>query len=167
MKLINSFCLFILISVITLSCGKRNAGCKLYMTQPHLKYIERELDSNWIYQVTIPENYRIEKSGFIDYFVYSLIAPDSAINNFGKAEIHYSKNLYNTLQRPNFVPTKDSSISGEVLNTPITWTIFQYDSTVSAETFIEDDDIGITVTSTNYSHLDSLIRIISSLKEKH
>lgn len=163
MKLISRLCFLVFMAVIMFSCREKRICCAF---PPPVQYVETKLDSNWIYQVTIPENYRIQKSGAIDYFVYSIIGPESDFYNFGTAEIHYSKNMDNTLQRPSIVSLKDSSTNGEVLNIPVTWTIFQYDNTVSAETMIDEEDLGIMVTSTNYQHLDSLIRVVSSLKKK-
>lgn len=163
MKLISHLCFLVFMTVIMFSCREKTICCAF---PPPIQYVETKLDSNWIYQVTIPENYRIEKKGFIDYFVYSIIGPESDFYNFGTAEIHYSKNMDVTLQGPSLFLHKDSSTNGEVLNIPVTWNIFHYDSKVFAETIIDEEDIGIKVTSTNLQHLDSLIRMVSSLKKE-
>lgn len=169
MKIRGNIAIPFLIIYTLFSCTHTDTNKKEVAKKPEIKYVEKELDSNWIYHVLVPENYAIHKSGAIDFFSYALDAPDSAANNFGKAAIFFSKNLGGPIYPRSTVKLlKDTLIAGKLLNYPVSWRVFQYEGMITGEIVFDPNgakDIGAIISAANFSNLDSLMRIVSSLRK--
>lgn len=151
------------------SCNQLSSEKLPPVEKKELKYVQTTLDTFTNYQITIPENYVIHTYTGFDTITDSLIVVDSSICNFGNVEIIFTLNNSKIFPRIYTKILKDSTRIGEILNSPVEWKIFEFENCITAQASERFKNIhnGIEVfaKATSYSNIDSLIKIVSSIKK--
>ena len=124
------------------------------------------LDSTSPYQIKIPENYKIKINkgeGFVEYYFYPI---DSA-HNFGGAMFSFGGIDHRFIAPDQHkVLLADTSRSGILLNSKITWTIHKYDKSLSAQTSLnlsKTNELYASANADTNSNLDSMLKMLQSL----
>ncbi|MEP7236908.1 MAG: hypothetical protein ABI685_03550 [Ferruginibacter sp.] len=169
MKKLNYSSLLIMILFACFACNEHHVEEQPAPEKKQLTYVQKKLDSLSDIQITIPGNYVINMNQGFDTRSYSLIGTDSSVSNFGNVEMIFTKNYSKISPRVYTEILKDSTRTGEILNSPVEWKIYQFENCVTAQASesLKDMHTGIEVfaKAKTYANLDSLIKIISSLKK--
>ncbi|HEX7902320.1 MAG TPA: hypothetical protein VF487_00475 [Chitinophagaceae bacterium] len=131
--------------------------------------IVKSLGSNSAYQISVWENYSIEERNGPDFTVYYLYPADTTKELFGNGGIYFGGHPQRIQPDGDKKLIKDSLIVGNFLGKKVDWIIFDYGSSISAETILEMGDyekISAFAYGHGYSDIDSLISVLESLKRK-
>jgi len=145
-----------------------NSHSKKATVSHPVTYRKEKLSSTSEFEITIPDYYKIEKHQGPDFEVYSL-SPSDTSKNFSNGGIYFGGHPQKITPLFEIKLKKDSLISGLLLGNKIEWTIYEYDSLFSAQTLLSLDNylkIHAFTYATSYSQLDTLIRIMESLKKR-
>ena len=161
MHLLISVCIFLF------SCSSRtnDSGDKTSSIQK----IVRRLTSNSEYQISVWGNYSIEERNGPDFTVYYFYPADTTKKLFGNGGIYFGGHPQHIRPDADKKLVKDSLIVGNLLGKKVDWTIFDYGTSISAETILEMGDyekISAFAHGYSYSDIDSLISALESLKRK-
>ncbi len=119
------------------------------------------------YEISLPDYYRIEKRQGPDFEVYSL-SPIDTSKNISNGGIYFGGHPQRIAPLFDIKLRKDSLISGLLLGNKISWMIYEYDSLFSAQTILNLDDylrVHAFTYATSYSQLDTLIKVMESLRK--
>ena len=161
MHLLISLCIFLF------SCSSRtnNSGNRISAKQKTVRW----LASNSEYQISVWGNYSIEERNGPDFTVYYLYPADTTKKLFGNGGIYFGGHPQRIRPDGDKKLVKDSLITGTLLGKKVGWTIFDYGTSISAETILEMGDyekISAFAHGYSYSDIDSLISVLESLKRK-
>lgn len=129
--------------------------------------VTKKLSSNSDYNISVWNDYTIEKKNGPDFTVYYLYPTDTTKKLFGNGGIYFGGNPQRIRPVGEKKLVKDSFLNGNLLGKPITWTIFDYGNSLSAETILELGDyekVSAFAYGHSYSDIDSLIKTLESLK---
>jgi len=135
-------------------------------TKKIIVYREEKLDSASKYKISLPDDYRIESQRGADFNVYFLQSRDSVPSRLGSAGIYIGYFPEPPRPEPDSVLIKESSKHAMILGQDAIWTIYEYKGHLTAQATISQNDLKIDLFSSagNYSKLDSMIKILGSLK---
>jgi hypothetical protein len=160
-----NFLIFPFITVILFSCkSKTNNSIDTITTR---QKITKKLSSSSDYKISVWNDYSIEEKNGPDFTVYYLYPTDTTKKLFGNGGIYFGGYPERIRPDENKKLIKDSLLNGNLLDKNITWTIFDYGKSLSAETILElgdYDKVSAFVNGHSYSDIDSLIRILETLK---
>jgi hypothetical protein len=160
-----NFLIFPFITFIFFSCKSRtNNSIDTITTR---QKITKKLSSNSDYKISVWNDYSIEEKNGPDFTVYYLYPTDTTKKLFGNGGIYFGGYPERIRPDENKKLIKDSLLNGNLLDKKITWTIFDYGNSLSAETILElgdYDKVSAFVNGHSYSDIDSLIRILETLK---
>jgi hypothetical protein len=156
--------LFLFITFLFFSCNSRtNNSIDTISTR---QKITKKLSSNSDYHISVWNDYSIQERNGPDFTVYYLYPTDTTKKLFGNGGIYFGGHPKRIRPDGDKKLIKDSLINGNLLGKPITWTIFDYGNSISAETILELGDyekISAFAYGQSYSDIDSLIRTLESL----
>lgn len=151
------------ISFFSCGSGNNNAANTVLPGQK----ISKSLSSNSTYKISVWNNYSIEESIGPDFTVYYIVPGDTSKILFGTGGLYFGGHPQKIAPNEKKKLLKDSLLDGNLLGKKITWTIFDYGNTLSAETIVElgdYDKISAFAHGHSYSDIDSLISVLESLK---
>lgn len=151
--------------VLLFSCNSKTKNSAT--TTPFKQKTTKRLSSNSNYQISIWDSYSIEDRNGPDFTVYYFYPTDTAKELFGNGGIYFGGHPQPIRPDGEKKLIGDSLSNGNLLGKKITWTIFNYGNTLSAETILElgdYDKVSAFAYGHSYSDIDSLIGILESLK---
>jgi hypothetical protein len=157
--------IFPFITFILFSCNSRTNNSIDTITSR--QKITKKLSSNSDYQISVWNDYSIEEKNGPDFTVYYLYPTDTTKKLFGNGGIYFGGHPERIQPDGDKKLIKDSLLNGNLLGKKTTWTIFDYGNSLSAETILEFGDydkVSAFANGKSYSDIDSLIRILETLK---
>ena len=162
----NIFFVLITSSGILFSCsGDIHSPNKISSKQK----VEKRLTKDSKYQILVWDDYKIQESNGPDFTVYHIFPADTTDKKFGNAGLYFGGHPQRIQPDSDKKLIKDTLIAGTLLNKKISWTLFDYGSSISAETILEMGDydkISAFAFGRSYSDIDSLIKVLESLEQK-
>lgn len=147
------------------SCN-RGTNNSIDTSSPRQK-VTKKIFSNSDYNISVWNDYTIEEKKGPDFIVYYLYPTDTTKKLFGNGGIYFGRHPQQIRPVGEKKLVKDSLLNGNLLGKPITWTIFDYGNSLSAETILELGDyekVSAFAYGHSYSDIDSLIKTLESLK---
>jgi len=157
--------IFLFITLLLFSCNSRTTNS--IDTNSTRQKITKKLSSNSDYKISIWNDYSIEEKNGPDFTVYYLYPTDTTKKLFGNGGIYFGGHPQRIRPDGEKKLIKDSLLNGNLLGKKTTWTIFDYGSSLSAETILElgdYDKVSAFAYGHSYSDIDSLIKTLESLK---
>ena len=153
------------ITFLFISCNSRTNN--IIDTDSTRQKITKQLSSNSDYKILLWNDYSIKERNGPDFTVYYLYPTDTTKKLSGNGGIYFGGHPQRIQPDGDKKLIKDSLMNGNLLGKKITWTIFDYGNSISAETILElgnYDKVSAFAYGQSYSDIDSLIRTLESLK---